>query len=158
IPLPMRKVDLPGRQAKRLPVLVLGLENRFVLRVRALVAGHVRVIVGLAELRMADGAVVTLPMVLEEQLPVCLNRKALDMADLGAVQAVRPELRRDCPTGWLEVRWLLGQADKDQARSHAHLDLVEWVRRLVEVVPHPPSTGQPTSPVVGPLVVGADEL
>ena len=114
---------------------------------------------GLHQLRMSRLAVVALPVVLHDQLPV----RGLDQVDLrshlGAAQLVGLHVRRHRGGHLVEVvRGVVGQADEEQSIDDAEVDgsqaeaaLVE-PRRLVARVQQRPVGG------VGPLVVAAHDV
>ncbi|MDT4878004.1 hypothetical protein FQZ97_1135680 [compost metagenome] len=102
---------------------------------------------------------VALPVVLHGELPVAVLDQIHLRGHLALVQAVRCQVGRHLRRHLLEVfRGIVGQADEDQARQGAHVHGLEAHFRGVEVGTHVLGVDQLAGQVVGPLVVGADDV
>ncbi|ENN89027.1 hypothetical protein RHSP_02217 [Rhizobium freirei PRF 81] len=126
---------------------------------RALNAGHGRRFgEGAAELGVIGGAVVALAVVLPDQLPVALLDDGALEGDLGFAHAMRRHIGLDRGTDRGEIRGVLRQADEDIAGDAFAVDLLQRILALVEILGHLAGKEQRAVELVGPLVVGADEL
>ncbi len=104
-------------------------------------------------------AVVALAIVLDHQLPVGLLDDARFDGDLDIVHAVGLEVVLEGHQEIVDRRWMLGQADEDEAAGGAHVDRLEAIGAEIEIAAHVAAgEQQPTVELVGPLMVGADQL
>ena len=107
---------------------------------------------------MVAGAVIALAVVLPDQLPVALLDDGALVGDLGVGQVVRRQVAGRLLGEGVEGRGVVGEADVDEAAHVAAVDRIEPMRRGVEVRAHVARPQQPAVELVGPLVVGADDL
>ena len=112
---------------------------------------------GLAELGMVSRAVVTLAVVLPDELPVAsLDDRAL-MRHLRLAEAVRREIRLHRPAERCEIRGRLCKADEEVSGHALAGDRLESIGRLIETLGHLASEQEAPVKIVAPLVIGADE-
>lgn len=115
--------------------------------------------VGAGQLGVAGIAVQALPVVLHDQLPVALFHQVGLVGNLQPAQLERGQVRLDLAGDLVEVgRWVIGQADEDQAGHRAYVDSLEPELRTVESLLRGFGVDQRTVGSVGPLVVGADQV
>ena len=101
---------------------------------------------------------IALAIVLPDELPVALLDDGRFEGDLGLAQPVRQEIGLDHGAHRREVGRLVGQADEDVAADAFASDRLQAELALVEAVGHLASKQEPAVELVGPLVIGADQL
>ena len=145
-------VDEVGRDAQPACALFHG-EVEGLDPIRAQVRG-----VGAAVFRVRGCAVVTLVIVLNEQLPVGLHFVAFAVRNPGAVEAEGRQRAVDFGAQLIETGGIIGQRNEDQAVEHLTGHRLQPQPVLIQLRPHQPRVAQAAVEVVGPGVVGADEL
>ena len=112
----------------------------------------------LAKLRMVAGAMVAFAVVFPDELPVAfLNDGALE-GDFRFGKAMRQQIGLDHGAHRHEIGRLLGEADEDVAADALTGDGLQAELGLVEAFGHLPGEQQSPVQLVGPLMVGADQL
>ncbi len=107
---------------------------------------------------MIGGAVVTLAIVLPDQLPIALLDDGAFEGDLRFPQAMRREIGRDRLAERPEVHRVFGKTDEDVTADGLAVDRLQTVLGRVEALGHLPREEQAAVEFVGPLVVGTDEF
>ena len=110
------------------------------------------------ELGMRRAAVVALPRVFSDHLPVRSEIVGLSTADLRGVEAIRFQKRPDILRQRVESLRYLRQADENQAFEDPDVGAAEAMLGPVEVGRHQPRGIQTAVQVVHPGVVRADQL
>ncbi|MCY1303048.1 hypothetical protein D9M70_527370 [compost metagenome] len=108
---------------------------------------------------MRTVAVVALAVVFQHQLPVGLLAQGGLHRDLGVLHVVRLHVVLERTQEVVDGRRVLGQRDEDVAAGGLHVHRLQAVVLHVEVVAHLGAGEQQAAvQLVGPLVVGADQL
>ena len=111
------------------------------------------------QLGVRAGAVVALTIVLHRELPVALLDDRLLERHLGVGEVVGAKARLHDARELVDIgRCLVGEADEQEAADRAQVDRPQAVAAPVEVLAHVLGVDQLAGELVGPLVVGADEL
>ena len=111
------------------------------------------------QLRMVGRAVIALPVVLHRELPIALLDDVQLVCDLGVPDIIgRKSPSHDFLQPLDIFRRIVGKTDIDQAADRLEVDGLQAPATLVEVLPHMRGITELTRKLVGPLVVGADQL
>src|SRR5262249_55315688 len=100
----------------------------------------------------------TLAIVLPYELPVTLLDDGALEGDLGLADAMRRHIGLDRGADRGEIRSVLREADEDIAADALAMNRLQGELALVEILCHLPGEKQRAVELVGPLVIGADEL
>ena len=110
-----------------------------------------------AELGVRWPAVVTLPEVLGDDLPVGTDDLRRAAGDAGPVELMRAEEAIDILCGGAELGRLFGEAEEDQPRDHANIERVQAEVAGGDAFREMPGVGEVATEEIAPVVVGADK-
>ena len=113
---------------------------------------------GRSQFGMSGAAMIAFAGILHDQLPVGMFDQHALISDLGIGHVMRRGKGRHPSPELVKGGRLVGQADEHHARDNLQRDRLEPMIGLLEIVGHPPCRKQRPVEVVGPAMIGADQL